>query len=68
MFDLRLTAEQLEFRDTVRDFVDHEVKPAALNPARLEPFEKQDRPSLDQRITRPPVRKPELLNAEAPSE
>ena len=40
MFDLRLTAEQLEFRDTVRDFVEHEVKAAALNPARLEPFEK----------------------------
>ena len=40
MYDLRLTAEQLEFRDTVRDFVEHEVKPAALSPARLEPFEK----------------------------
>jgi alkylation response protein AidB-like acyl-CoA dehydrogenase len=40
MYDLRLTPEQLEFRDTVRDFVDNEVKPAALNPRRLEPFEK----------------------------
>lgn len=40
MYDLRLTPEQLEFRDTVRDFVDNEVKPAALNPKRLEPFEK----------------------------
>jgi alkylation response protein AidB-like acyl-CoA dehydrogenase len=40
MYDLRLTPEQLEFRETVRDFVDNEVKPAALNPRRLEPFEK----------------------------
>jgi butyryl-CoA dehydrogenase len=40
MYDLRLTSEQLEFRDTVRDFVENEVKPAALNPKRLEPFEK----------------------------
>jgi predicted dehydrogenase len=37
-------------------------------PVSLEPFEKQDRPSLGQKITRPPVRKPELVNAEAPSE
>src|SRR5918996_573037 len=40
VFDLQLSAEQLEFRDTVRDFVQNEVKPAALLPARLEPFEK----------------------------
>ena len=40
MYNLNLTAEQLEFRDTVRDFVDREVKPVALLPARLEPFEK----------------------------
>jgi alkylation response protein AidB-like acyl-CoA dehydrogenase len=32
----QLTQEQLEFRDTVRDFVAHEVKPVALAPARLE--------------------------------
>jgi glucose-fructose oxidoreductase len=37
-------------------------------PVILEPFEKEDRPSLDQEITRPPVRKPELVNTEAPSE
>ena len=37
-------------------------------PVSLAPFEKQDRPSLDQKITRPPVTKPELVNAEAPSE
>ena len=40
MYDLTLTPEQLEFRETVRDFVENEVKPAALNPRRLEPFEK----------------------------
>ncbi|HEY0336691.1 MAG TPA: acyl-CoA dehydrogenase family protein [Burkholderiales bacterium] len=40
MFNLHLSAEQLEFRDTVRDFVQREVKPVALHPARLEPFEK----------------------------
>ncbi|HEY7656911.1 MAG TPA: acyl-CoA dehydrogenase family protein [Burkholderiales bacterium] len=40
MYDLHLTPEQLEFRDTVRDFVESEVKPAALHPKRLEPFEK----------------------------
>jgi alkylation response protein AidB-like acyl-CoA dehydrogenase len=40
MYDLTLSPEQLEFRDTVRDFVNAEVKPAALDPKRLEPFEK----------------------------
>src|SRR6266511_4567894 len=40
MFDLHLSAEQLEIRDTVRDFVAQEVKPAALRPQRLEPSEK----------------------------
>src|SRR5919106_5930646 len=40
MYNLHLTAEQLEFRDTVREFVQNEVKPAALHPTRLEPYEK----------------------------
>lgn len=40
MYDLQLTAEQLEFRDTLRDFVEREIKPAALHPDRLQPFEK----------------------------
>ena len=40
MYDLNLTAEQLEFRDTLRDFVQSEVKPAALHPDRLQPFDK----------------------------
>jgi alkylation response protein AidB-like acyl-CoA dehydrogenase len=40
MYDLHLSAEQLEMRDTVRDFVQREIKPVALNPKRLEPFDK----------------------------
>jgi alkylation response protein AidB-like acyl-CoA dehydrogenase len=40
MFDLNLTPDQIEFRDTVRDFVQNEVKPAAILPSRLEPFAK----------------------------
>jgi alkylation response protein AidB-like acyl-CoA dehydrogenase len=43
MYDLRLSPEQLEIRDTVRDFVTQEVKPPALDPARLEA---QTRPLL----------------------
>ena len=37
-------------------------------PVALEPFDKHDRPSLDQEIRRPPVSKPELVKTEAPSE
>ena len=37
-------------------------------PVELGPFEKQDRPSPDQVITRPPVKEPDLVNTEAPSE
>ena len=40
MYDLHLTAEQLEIRDTVRDFVRNEVKPITTHSSRLEPFEK----------------------------
>ena len=36
MYDLRLSAEQIEIRDTVRDFVAQEVKPAALDAQRLD--------------------------------
>lgn len=36
MFKLNLTREQIEFRDTVRDFVRDVVKPAILDPARLQ--------------------------------
>ena len=33
MYNLHLSPEQLEIRDTVRDFVAQEVKPVALEPA-----------------------------------
>ena len=40
MYNLHLSPEQLEIRDTVRDFVAQEIKPVALNaqpPRRLRP-------------------------------
>jgi len=40
MFNLHLGPEQIEIRDTVRDFVAREVKPVTLKPERLEPFAK----------------------------
>jgi alkylation response protein AidB-like acyl-CoA dehydrogenase len=40
MYNLHLSAEQLEIRDTVRDFVAQEVKPLALVPTRLEARER----------------------------
>jgi alkylation response protein AidB-like acyl-CoA dehydrogenase len=40
MYDLTLTAEQLEMRDTLRDFAQREMKAAAIHPDRLQPFEK----------------------------
>ena len=36
MYNLQLSPEQLEIRDTVRDFVTEQVKPLALRPERLE--------------------------------
>ena len=36
MYNLQLSPEQLEIRDTVRDFVARDVKPLALRPERLE--------------------------------
>ncbi len=36
MYSLQLSSEQLEIRDTVRDFVTREVKPAALKADRLD--------------------------------
>lgn len=36
MYSLQLSAEQLEIRDTVRDFVTREIKPAALRSDRLD--------------------------------
>ncbi len=40
VFDLHLSEEQLAIRETVRDFVTEKLKPAALRPERLEPFER----------------------------
>jgi len=48
MYDLHLTAEQIEIRDTVRDFVRNELRPVALHPSRLEPF---DRPLLTELLS-----------------
>lgn len=36
MYNLHLSPEQIEIRDTVRDFVAHEVKPPALDARRLD--------------------------------
>ncbi len=41
MYNLHLSAEQLEIRDTVRDFVAQEIRPAALRPERLEAAERR---------------------------
>lgn len=41
MFDLHLTQEQKEIRDTVRDFVRREIKPIALERDRLENFDER---------------------------
>ena len=40
MFNLQLTADQIQFRDTIRSFVKNEIKPLATSPQRLEPFSK----------------------------
>lgn len=36
-------------------------------PVKLEPFDKHDRPTLEQEIRKPPVKKPKLVNTESPS-
>jgi glucose-fructose oxidoreductase len=36
-------------------------------PVELEPFERSERPSLEQEIRRPPIDKPEVINSRAPS-
>ncbi len=40
MYNLNLTSEQLEFRETIQSFAQKKVKPAAIHPDRLEPFAK----------------------------
>jgi glucose-fructose oxidoreductase len=37
------------------------------HPVELEPFERSERPSLEQEIRRPPIDKPEVIHARAPS-
>jgi alkylation response protein AidB-like acyl-CoA dehydrogenase len=46
MYSLDLSAEQLEIRDTVRDFVAREIKTAAHQPARLESAERRLPPAI----------------------
>src|SRR5262245_35139312 len=46
MYDLHLTPEQLEIRDTVRDFVTRRVKPVMLKPERLEALDRRLPPDL----------------------
>ncbi len=41
MYDHQLTREQVEFRDTIRDFVRSEVKPVVLHPERLQDFSRK---------------------------
>jgi alkylation response protein AidB-like acyl-CoA dehydrogenase len=41
MYNLHLTPEQLTIRDTVRDFVTHEIKPVVLKPERLEALDRR---------------------------
>lgn len=46
MYNLHLSAEQLEIRETVRDFVAQEIKPIALKPDRLEAGERRFPPEI----------------------
>ena len=46
MYNLHLTAEQLEIRETVRDFVTREIKPVALKSARLEAGDRHLSPDI----------------------
>ena len=40
MYSLHLSAEQLEIRDTIRDFVNQEIKPVTLKSSYLEAFDR----------------------------
>ena len=69
MFSSRLSAEQLEFRDTVRDFVENEVKPRALVSARLEPFvavEDEGRKQCARELRHDDVRAAEVIALRVP--
>ena len=41
MYNLHLTPEQIEIRDTVRDFARSELKPLAEAPARMEAVDRR---------------------------
>src|SRR5712691_8668871 len=41
MFNLHLSPEQLEIRDSVRDFVEREIKPFSLKAERLEALDRR---------------------------
>jgi alkylation response protein AidB-like acyl-CoA dehydrogenase len=46
MYNLHLSAEQLEIRDTVRDFVAQEIKPYAEKPERMEALDRSLPPDI----------------------
>jgi alkylation response protein AidB-like acyl-CoA dehydrogenase len=46
MYNLHLSAEQLEIRDTVRDFVAQEIKPFAEKPERMEALDRSLAPGI----------------------
>jgi len=41
MYSMQLSAEQLEIRDTVREFVTNEIRPVAIKPARMEALDRR---------------------------
>jgi alkylation response protein AidB-like acyl-CoA dehydrogenase len=51
-YDLRLSPEQIEIRDTVRDFVNGEIKPMALNAERLDKGDRSLAPELLRKASR----------------
>ena len=52
MYDLHLSAEQLEIRDAVREFVANEIKPVAIRPARMEALERRPPEDVLQQASR----------------
>ena len=52
MYNLHLSAEQLEIRDTVREFVNEEVKPVTLKSSRLDACDRTLPLEAPPRITR----------------
>ena len=52
MYNLQLSAEQREIRDTVCDFVTQEIRPVALKASRLEAGERRFPPEMLARVSR----------------